>query len=260
MDDLDVRSALTEYVTEAEPPIGLTEEGILAAGRRSRRRRLSAGIAGAALAVVAALGVTFAIVAPQRDEPVAGDRCGTKSSGETAQQVIARLSCAVGTAVRSRLASGMRIERITLPGEIPPADPFQVYSTRLDEVSGAPTFYYLGVRVSDDRGTGSVYLRIYAALGYGMASCEAKNFPKADSCSSRRIAEGTLRELTSRTGEGLIVRTTMLSTPTTTITLISNNSGVMDYGDGARLPAQSAEPPLSGPQLQDIATTPGLVP
>ncbi len=260
MDDLDVRSALTEYVTEAEPPIGLTEEDVLAAGRRSRRRRLSAGIAGAALAVVAALGVTFAIVAPQRAEPVAGDPCGTKPPGETAQQVLARLSCAIGTAVRARLASGVRIERITLPDEIPPPDPFQVYSTRLDEVGGTPTFYYLGVRVSDDRGTGSVYLRISSPLGYGRASCEAADVPKTDDCSSRRIAEGTLRELTSRTGEGLIVRTTLLSTPTATITLITNNSGVMDTGDGARLPVQSPEPPLSGPQLQDIATTPGLVP
>ncbi|WP_181773259.1 hypothetical protein [Amycolatopsis pittospori] len=260
MDDLDVRSALTEYVTEAEPPIGLTEQGVLAAGRRSRRRRLSAGITGAALAVVAALGVTFAVIAPQPDGPVAGDRCGTKSPGETAQQVITRMSCTVGAAVRSRLAPGVRIERLTLPEEIPPSDPFLLYSKQFPETAAASTFYFLGVRVSDDRGAGSVYVRISPPLGYGMASCEAENIPKADSCTSRRIAEGILLELTSRTPEGLIVHTTMLSGPTATITLISNNSGVLDTGDGFRPPVQSAEPPLSGPQLQDIAVRPGLVP
>lgn len=31
MEDQDVRSALKEYVTEAEPPVGLTGDGVLAA-------------------------------------------------------------------------------------------------------------------------------------------------------------------------------------------------------------------------------------
>ncbi|MFK0248749.1 hypothetical protein ACIQUM_28990 [Amycolatopsis azurea] len=261
MDDLDVRSALTEYVTGAEPPIGLTEDGVLAAGRRSRRRRLSAGIAGAALAVVAILGATFMVIAPPRpDEPVAGDDCGTKFSGETAQQVLTRLSCVVGAAVRSRLAPGVRIERITIPGEVPPADPFLLQSLRAGETDGAPMLYFLGVRVSDERGTGAVYVRISPPPGYGMANCGARDLPKSDSCAKRQIAEGDLMELASRNDEGLITQTTRLYRSSVTITVITNNTGVLDSGEGAALPVQRAEPTLTPAQLQEIAVNPGLVP
>ncbi|GAB3730979.1 hypothetical protein GCM10027598_53580 [Amycolatopsis oliviviridis] len=261
MDDLDVRSALTEYVTEAEPPIGLTEDGVLAAGRRSRRRRLSAGIAGAALAVVAILGAAFMVIAPPRsDEPVAGDHCGTKTSDETEQQVRTRLSCVVSAAVRSRLAPGVRIERITIPGETPPADPFLLNFIRAGETEGAPMFYFLGVRVSDERGTGAVYVRIGPPPGYGMANCAARDLPKSDACSQRQIAEGGLIELGSQNHAGLTTHTTRLYRPSATITISTNNSGALDSGEGADLPVQRAEPTLTSAQLQEIAVNPGLVP
>ncbi|MBB5856158.1 hypothetical protein ACFQ05_25105 [Amycolatopsis umgeniensis] len=268
MDDLDVRSALTEYVTEAEPPIRLTGRDVLAAGRRSQRRRLSAGVTGAALAVVAILGVTSLMTAPpqqpqtppQPAQPVEVDRCGTRAADETAQQVLTRLSCVVGTAVRSRVTPGARIEKLTLPGEIPPSDPFLLTAKRYEEEEGSPLLYYLDVRVSDDRGAGSLHVRVLPPVYDGLKSCEDPTIPKTASCSVRQTAEGVLLELTTRNEEGLIVRTAHLKTPTGTIYLITNNTGAVETGDGVHLPVERAEPPLTATQLQEIAATPGLVP
>jgi hypothetical protein len=54
MREAEVRRALTAYVTDGEPAMGLTAETVLAAGRRSRRARRLAGVAGAGLAVALA--------------------------------------------------------------------------------------------------------------------------------------------------------------------------------------------------------------
>lgn len=267
MDDLDVRSALTEYVTETEPPIGLTREDVLAAGRRSRRRRLSAaGIAGAAFAVVAILGATSVMTTPsqppppQPAKPVPGDRCGTRTPGENAQQLLTRLSCTIDVAVRSRVTPGARIDRLTLPGEVPPPDPFLLKARQIEEEGTVSTHYYLDVRVSDDRGAGSVLVRVLPPAYNGERSCEDATIPKTASCSTRRIAEGFLRETTDRNEEGLIFRTILLTMPTGTIYLITSNTGVVESGDGIHLPVERTEPPLTSKQLEEIATMPGLVP
>ncbi|WP_414940565.1 hypothetical protein [Amycolatopsis sp. cmx-11-51] len=267
MDDLDVRSVLTKYVTEAEPPIGLTGDRVLAAGRRSRRRRLAAaGIAGAAFAVVAILGATSVMTTPSPPppprpaDPVPGARCGTRTSDETAQQLLTRLSCIVDTSVRSRVAPGARIERLTLPDEIPPPDPFLLTAKRVEEEGTVSTLYYLDVRVSDDRGAGSVLVRILPPIYNWETSCEDATIPKTASCSTRQIADGVLRETTNRNEAGLIVRTTELTMPTGVIYLSSTNTGVVESGDGIHLPVERAEPPLTSKQLEEIATMPGLVP
>lgn len=265
MDDLDVRSALTEYVTESEPQIWLTGDSVLAAGRRSRRRRLSAaGIAGAAFAVVAILGATSVMTTPspppQPAKPVPGDRCGTRTPGETAQQVLTRLSCTVDTSVRSRVTPGARIDRLTLPDEIPPSDPFLLTAKQVEEQGTVSTHYYLEVRVSDDRGAGSVLVRILSPAYNAVPSCEDATIPQRASCSSRQIAQGVLRETTDRNEEGLIFRTTQLTMPTGTIYLITSNTGVVESGDGIYLPVERTEPPLTSKQLEEIATMPGLVP
>jgi hypothetical protein len=50
MQETTVREALRAYVSVDEPPLGLTSDGVLAAGRRSRRNRRLAGVAVAGLA------------------------------------------------------------------------------------------------------------------------------------------------------------------------------------------------------------------
>lgn len=61
MQEADVKDALQAYVSDGEPAMGLTAEGVLTAGRRSRRNRRLAGFAGAGLA--AALVGTGVVVA-----------------------------------------------------------------------------------------------------------------------------------------------------------------------------------------------------
>ncbi|MDI6101647.1 hypothetical protein QLQ12_23785 [Actinoplanes sp. NEAU-A12] len=50
MQETEMQYALQSYVSDAEPAMGLTADGVLTAGRRSRRTRRLAGFAGAALA------------------------------------------------------------------------------------------------------------------------------------------------------------------------------------------------------------------
>ncbi|MFC7533567.1 hypothetical protein [Actinoplanes sp. GCM10030250] len=62
MQETDVQKALQAYASAGEPVMGLTAEGILAAGRRSRRARRLAGFAGAGLAA-ALVGAGVVVVA-----------------------------------------------------------------------------------------------------------------------------------------------------------------------------------------------------
>ncbi|MDM4718910.1 hypothetical protein QTQ03_04595 [Micromonospora sp. WMMA1363] len=52
MQEAEVHHALEAYVSDDEPPMGLTSDEILAAGRRSRRNRRLAGMAAAGLAAI----------------------------------------------------------------------------------------------------------------------------------------------------------------------------------------------------------------
>ena len=72
----DVRAALTAYVTEGDPPVGLSGDAVLSAARLSRRRHLLTG-AVALFVVVLALGL--AVVALPHRDPVAGRPCPTAS-------------------------------------------------------------------------------------------------------------------------------------------------------------------------------------
>ncbi|MCU7722504.1 hypothetical protein ODJ79_02135 [Actinoplanes sp. KI2] len=62
MQETDMRQALTEYVSDGEPAMGLTAAAVLTAGRRSRRTRRLAGVAGAGLAA-ALVGAGVVVVA-----------------------------------------------------------------------------------------------------------------------------------------------------------------------------------------------------
>jgi len=268
MDDLDVRSALAEYVTETEPPLGLTGDDVLTAGRRSRRHRLSAaGIASAAFAVVAILGVASLLTTPvpppsppQPAKPVPVARCGERVTGETTQQVVARLTCVIGTAVRARVAPEAQIENLPQPGATPPSDPFHLTAKRTEENGEVGTVYYMDVRVSDDRGAGSVHFRVIPPFVHLMTSCDDRTIPKTASCSAHQLSEGPLRETADRNAEGMVVLTTLIRTSAGTIYIAAENTGVVATGDGVHRPVQRAEPPLTSAQLQEIVTMPGLAP
>jgi hypothetical protein len=67
MPDTSLQAALRAFVSEDEPPMGLTSGEVLATGRRLRRRYRLAAVGGATVAV--ALAVTGAVVVPQSLRP-----------------------------------------------------------------------------------------------------------------------------------------------------------------------------------------------
>jgi hypothetical protein len=256
MEDLDVRSALTAYVTEDEPPIGLDGDAILAKGRRSRRNRLLTASAGV-LVVLLALGA--AVIALPRQGEIAGHACPAASAGETRERIVDRLSCVVGDAVRSMLPPGARIERLTIPGEAPPEDPFHLIA---DAVGAAPrdALFHMGVRVTDERGSGAVYfMALLNDASSGHASSLTKcggTDPKQVSCEVEQLKEGGLRKVTER-ANGVLTYRASLTAPGMNIEFWSNNSGVLQQKD-VPLPVQRPEPTLNAAQVRGLALTPGL--
>ncbi|MFJ1761751.1 hypothetical protein ACIOD2_15625 [Amycolatopsis sp. NPDC088138] len=252
MEDLDVRSALTAYVTEGEPPIGLDGDTILARGRRSRRTRLLVASA-SVLVVLLALGA--AVIALPRQGEIAGPACPSASAGETREQIVDRLSCVVGNAVRSMLPPGAKVERLTIPGETPPADPFHLVA---DAVGDTPreAVFHMGVRVTDERGSGSVY---FTALlgdgGFAMARC-GTGVPDQVSCEVEQLKEGGLRKVTE-SANGVLTYRASLVAPGANIEFSANNSGVL-VQKGVRVPVQRPEPALNAAQVRGLALTPGL--
>jgi hypothetical protein len=251
MEDADVRSALTAYVTEDEPPIGLSGEAVLAAARASRRRQLTTGVV-AAVVVVLALGLAI-VVLPRQSEP-AGPTCPSASPSETRGQIIDRLSCVISRAVRSLLPADTRFERLTIPGETPPADPFHLIG---DEMGTSPreAFFHLGVRVTDSRGTGSVYVLMMPAENAGFSRCSPPN-PGELTCAEEQLPQGGLRLVSDRLSGAFSYRAT-LAGPDARVQFWSNNSGVLEQKD-VRLPEQRPEPLLSAAQVRQLALTPGL--
>jgi hypothetical protein len=242
----DVRSALTAYVTEGEPPIGLSGDAVLSAARLARRRHLLTG-AVALVVVVLALGLAV-VVLPHRGE-VAGPACPAAS--DTRSALVDRLSCVVGDAVRSLLPPGSRLERLTIPGETPPADPFHLIA---DPAGDAPreALFHLGVRVTDARGSGSVYVRMLPFPNSVVPRCE----PADGECSVEQRPEGALQRTTSRATGALTYRAS-LSAPFGYLQIWSNNSGVLEQ-DEVRLPEQRPEPVLTAEQVRELVLTPGL--
>ncbi|MEQ0563734.1 hypothetical protein ABJI51_32050 [Amycolatopsis sp. NEAU-NG30] len=240
----DVRSALTAYVTEAEPPLGLTGDAVLAAARRSRRRHLLTGAVAAAV-VVLALGLAV-VVLPHRD-PVASRPCPTAS--DTRAALTDRLSCVIGNAVRALLAPDARITRLTPPGE---TDPFRLVA---DPAGDAPrdALFHMGVRVTDARGSGSVYVLLVPSGNAGGPPCEEEG---EIVCRMERTPRGVLWLSTLQSGD-VVTHRVSLAAPDVMVQFWSNNSGVLERA-GARLPKQRPEPPLTLDQVRQLALTPGL--
>ncbi|WP_329051850.1 hypothetical protein OG738_05815 [Amycolatopsis sp. NBC_01488] len=244
----DVRAALTAYVTEGEPPLGLTGEEVLSAARLSRRRYLLTG-AVALFVVVLALGLAV-VVLPHRGE-VASAPCPSASG--TRAQITDRLSCLIGNAVRSMLDPRARISRLTSPGETPPADPFHLIA---DPAGAAPreALFHLGVRVTDARGSGSVYVLVLPTGNAGGPPCGGT--PEEVVCRSEPTPQGQLWLSTLRSGE-VVTHRVALAAPDVFVQFSANNSGVLAQKD-VRLPAQRPEPTLTLAQVRDLALTPGL--
>jgi hypothetical protein len=243
----DVRSALAAYVTEDEPPIGLSGVAVLAEARSARRRYLLTGAA-ALTVVVLALGLAV-VVLPHRGE-VANRPC--PSASDTRAQITDRLSCLIGNAVRSMLGPDVRISRLTIPGETPPADPFHLIA---DPAGDAPrdALFHLGVRVTDDRGTGSVYALIVPSSNSGGPPCDE---PEEILCRREPTPRGLLWLSTLRSGDVLTHRVA-LAAPAAVVQFSSNNSGTLERA-GVRLPGQRPEPVLTLAQVRQLALTPGL--
>jgi hypothetical protein len=245
----DVRSALTAYVTEGEPPIGLSEEDVLAAARLSRRRYLLTG-AVALVVVVLALGLAV-VVLPHRD-PVASRPCPTAS--DTREALVDRLSCVIGNAVRALLPADAQITRLTIPGETPPDDPFHLVADAAgDSPRPQDALFHMGVRVSDARGSGSVSVIIVPSGSSGGPPCEE---PGEILCRREQTAQGVLWLSTLRSGDVLTHRVA-LATSDAVVQFSSNNSGVLEQM-GVHLPEQRPEPTLTLAQVRQLALTPGL--
>ncbi len=243
----DVRSLLTAYVTDGEPPIGLSGEAVLSAARLSRRRHLLTGVV-AVVVVVLALGL--AVVVLPHGGPVASRPCPTASDTRTA--LVDRLSCVIGNAVRSVLAPDVQISRLTIPGETPPDDPFRLIA---DPAGDAPrdALFHLGVRVTDARGSGSVYVLIVPSANSGGPPChEAGEIL----CYTEPTPQGTLWLSTVRSGD-ISSHRVALAGPDTVVQFRSNDSGVLEQA-GVPLPKQRPEPTLTLEQVRRLALTPGL--
>ncbi|MFJ7210024.1 hypothetical protein [Amycolatopsis sp. NPDC098790] len=101
--------------------------------------------------------------------------------------LVDRLSCLVGNAVRALLPSDVEISRLTIPGETPPSDPFHLIA---DEIGPAPreAIFHMGVRVTDARGSGSVYVLILPGGSGGPPCGEVDEI----SCRSEQTPQGGL--------------------------------------------------------------------
>jgi hypothetical protein len=245
----DVRSALTAYVTEDEPPLGLSGDAVLAAARLSRRRHLLTGVV-AAVVVVLALGLAV-VVLPHRDPP-AGPPC--PSATDTRSALVDRLSCVVSNAVRSMLDPDVQITRLTIPGETPPEDPFHLVADALGD-QPRDALFHMGVRVTDAQGTGSVYVMIVPG-GTGGTGGPPCGEPEEISCSTEQTPQGVLRLSTLHTGDAVKNRVSRAG-PAAQVQFWSTSSGVLERA-GVELPEQRPEPTLTLDQVRQLALTPGL--
>lgn len=242
----DVRTLLTAYVTEGEPPLGLSGDAVLSAARRSRRQHLLTG-AVALVVVVLALGLAVGVL-PNR-APVAARPCPTAS--DTRAALVDRLSCLVGNAVRSLLDSDARITRLTIPGEIPPEDPFHLIADPIGDAPGEAIFH-MGVRVTDSSGSGSVYVLILPGGSGGPPCGEVDEI----SCRSEQTPQGGLWLSSLRVGDAVKNRVA-LAAPNSLVQFWSTSSGVLEQKD-VHLPKQRPEPTLTLAQVRQLALTPGL--
>ncbi|MEU4238293.1 hypothetical protein [Actinoplanes sp. NPDC026619] len=181
MQEAEVRTALTAYATDGEPPMGLTADGVLTAGRRSRRARRLAAFAGAGVAA-ALVGVAAVVVyggGAGGEDFVAADPCpvrpGARPAGEiSADQALSpNLVAWATTSLTCRLND--EVPRLLPHARYAPAPGVQAGPLIGFTIGGEPPW---GNRVDsislirDDQGTGD--LTVTVGVVKRSAGAEAK--------------------------------------------------------------------------------------
>ncbi|XVU29878.1 hypothetical protein ACQPZJ_23160 [Actinoplanes sp. CA-054009] len=191
MGEGEVREALrAAYADDAEPVMGLSAEGVLRAGRRSRRNRRRAGFAGAGLAaVLAGAGVVVATGAGSGGaEFAAAEPClvppGERPSGviaagrtlppDVVEWAATSLTCALGDEV-PRLLPDARYARV--PGA--PAEPLTGFSLGGDRVDALAL-------IRDAEGTGDLTVNVAVVAESAAAQAE-------DQCRKETASKCTVR-------------------------------------------------------------------
>jgi hypothetical protein len=270
MQETTVGEALRVYVSVDEPPLGLTSEGMLAAGRRSRRNRRLAGAAVAVLAVallggavVVSVGASaspqYAAVAecpypagPRPPEPVAADQPLAPGVLEWAKT---RLTCHLVEALPRLLPQAQYAQ---VPGA--PAGPLVGYSH-----GGEPPF---GNRVDavalirDAKGTGDLLVTV--AVTDSSAAVDA-----TDEC--RTATSFTCIVQKGPNGEAVLISTeneaeAAHSPPTWVVRVYRGQTAVtVEISTTAREPVDGEppgstrpEPLLTADQALDLALSPEL--
>ena len=156
--------------------------------------------------------------------------------------------------MRALLPSDAQITRLTIPGETPPDDPFHLIA---DPAGDSPrpqdALFHMGVRVTDSRGSGSVYVLLVPSSNSGGPPC---NEPEEILCRTEPTAQGSLWLSTLLSGD-LLTHRVALAGPDAVVQFWSNNSGVLQQM-GVHLPKQRPEPTLTLDQVRQLALTPGL--
>jgi len=270
-----VREALRSYVADGAPPLGLTREGVLRAGRRSRRNRRLAAAGGVAfaLALVTAAGVAFGPVALDRyrrtgpaDGFAAARPCdtwpGTRPAtpaplrpdqplpADLAAWATATVTCQLADAL-PRMVPGARFARV--PGES--HGPLQAF------IRGGPLASRVDALalVGDDKGVGDLTVQIGVSLPDEAAE-EARNCDSRHNCTVR----------TGPNGETVLISPQWPGTPgyhlvaarvyrgQTSVVVEATDSDRQMVNGGAPKPTRT-EPVLTIDQAVELALSPELL-
>jgi hypothetical protein len=290
MQDAFVREALLAYAAD-EPPMTLTSEGVLAAGRRSRRLRRVLAVAGSVAGLASLAGLFLFVPGPVLPAPPAGpswsgldtealctaaDRPATPVTGlptsvrnesgynrpvptEPTDHAAARLSCYLMREI-PRLLPGAIFQSI--PGAPPGLQPLQVHDDRpgglAKPVDRSLPYYVSSAIVEDGNGVGTVGFGISPAGGSAAdaaADCGGTTCAVRTGPHGEVITVSTLPAFTLAGNAGSYFVTINIYMGQTLITASASNQDIREpsHGTGAP-PAGRADLPLSVDQLIAIGT------
>lgn len=250
--------ALREHVSD-EPPLQLTSADVLAAGRRSRRRRRLATVLGVVSAAMV-VGLVFsvpgpvAVDQPERppvaSQPPSEARCAQLagpppeylSRGEAAERVSCYLS--------ERIGEYFPIQMTLIHNGARPGTEPLVAGT--DPIGGEDGVAATAV-VRDPAGDGTLLLAVSRATSPGEADrVKPCDLPMAKA-TCRTGPHGEHIEIYETDGQGIQGWTVYVYSAGTRIIATALNYREGDPGDPTRY-----EPPLTVGQLIDLATAPAL--
>jgi len=271
MQEMDMQHALKAYVRDGEPAMGLTADVVLAAGRRSRRTRRLAGVAGAAVAVaLAGTGVAAFTGGGSPDADLAAAACasppGSRPPGviaadrplppEVVEWAATSVTCHLGAEL-PRLLPNATYARV--PGA--PAGPLVGFS-----LGGEPPW---GNRVDamalvrDAAGTGDLSVSV-GVVDPAEAAARAEDDCRRDTaanCTTRTGAEGETVVVSAEAdgtpaGTPRTVTVRVYRGHTEVVVQVSNTDRRAEDGNAPR--ATRPEPVLSTEQAVALAKAPEL--